>query len=82
MKKSFMDAIIGSSGRHSVLIVLFQLSGSKAGLFEGNLFWVGQYDTPATTFQVKNCWHYHIDADVISFFVASKGKKIKKIDKK
>ena len=55
MKKSFMNAIIGSSGRHSVLIVLFQLSGSKAGLFEGNLFWVGQYDTPTTTFQVKNC---------------------------
>ena len=23
----------------------------------------------------ENRWHYHIDSDVISFFVASKGKK-------
>ena len=27
-------------------MILFQLYGSKAGGFEGNLFWVGQYDTP------------------------------------
>ena len=25
-------------------MIVFQLYGSKAGLFEGNLFWVGQYD--------------------------------------
>ena len=28
----------------------------------------------------QNCWHYLIDADIISFFVASKGKKTQKID--
>ena len=28
----------------------------------------------------KNCWHYLIDADIISFFVASKSEKIQKID--
>ena len=39
-----MYTIIGSSGRDCVLIILFQLYGTKAGFFEGNLFWVGQYD--------------------------------------
>ena len=39
-----MRTIIGSSGRECVLIILFQLYGSKAGRFESNLFWVGQYD--------------------------------------
>ena len=29
----------------------------------------------------KNCWYYHIDSDVTSFFVASKGKKKQKNDK-
>ena len=29
----------------------------------------------------KNSSYYLIDADIISFFVASKGKKIQKIDK-
>ena len=43
MKKLYTDTIIGSSGRGCVLIILFQLYGSKAGLFEGNLFLVGQY---------------------------------------
>ena len=43
-----MRTIIGSSGRNFVLIILFQLYGSKAGLFEGNLFWVGQHDPPPT----------------------------------
>ena len=28
----------------------------------------------------KNCWYYLIDADIISLFAASKGKKIQKID--
>ena len=46
MKKLYMCTIIGSSGRECVLIILFQLYGSKAGLFEGDLFWVGQYDLP------------------------------------
>ena len=41
-----MHTIIGSPGRNCVLITLFQLYGSKAGHFEGNLFWVGQYDSP------------------------------------
>ena len=68
MKKSFMHAIIGSSGRDSVLIVLFQLSGSKAGflkvIYSG---WVNMTPPPQPS-KSKNCWHYHIDADVISFF--------------
>ena len=41
-----MRTIIGSFGRVCVLVILFQLYGSEAGLFEGNLFWVGQYDSP------------------------------------
>ena len=41
MKKPYMRTITGFSGRDCVLIILFQLHGSKAGLFEGNLFWVG-----------------------------------------
>ena len=44
MKKPYMPAIIGSSERDCVLIILFQLYGSKAGLFDSTLFWVGQYD--------------------------------------
>ena len=40
-----MCTVIGSSGRDCVLIILFQLYGTKAGFFEGNLFWVGQYDS-------------------------------------
>ena len=46
MKKPYMCTIIGSSGWEFVLIILFQLYGSKAGLFESDLFWVGQYDPP------------------------------------
>ena len=41
MKKLYMCTIIGSSGRNSVLVILFQLYGSKVGLFKGNLLWVG-----------------------------------------
>ena len=41
-----MHTITGSSGREYVLIILFQLYGSEAGVFEDNLFWVGQYDPP------------------------------------
>ena len=44
MKKPHLRIIIGSSGRDCVLIILFQFYGSKAGLFESNLSWVGQYD--------------------------------------
>ena len=46
MKKPYMCTIIGSSGWEFVLIILFQLYGSKAGLFESDLFWVGQYAPP------------------------------------
>ena len=46
MKKPYTRTIIGLPGRDCVLITLFQLYGSKAGNFEGNLFWVGQYDSP------------------------------------
>ena len=41
-----MHTIICSLGKDCVLIILFQLYGSKARLFESNLFWVGQYDHP------------------------------------
>ena len=41
-----MYTITGSSGRDSVLIILFRLYGCKARIFKGNLFWVGQYDHP------------------------------------
>ena len=44
IKKPCMRTIIGSSGRDCVLIILFQFCGSKAGLFESNLIWVGQND--------------------------------------
>ena len=40
-----MYTIIGSSGRDCVLF-MFQLHGSKAGLFETNLIWVDQHDSP------------------------------------
>ena len=46
MNKPCMHTITGSSGREYVLIILFQLYGSEAGVFEDNLFWVGQYDPP------------------------------------
>ena len=42
MKKPYLRTIEGSSGKDCVLIILFQLYGSKAGLFEGNLFRMGQ----------------------------------------
>ena len=45
-----MRTIIGASGWDSVLIILFKLDGSKAWLFESNLFRVGQYDPPPSTF--------------------------------
>ena len=41
MKKPYMSSTIGSSGRDSVLIILFQFYG-----FKSNLFQVGQYDPP------------------------------------
>ena len=41
-----MCLIIGSSGRDCVLIILFHLYASKAGLFEDNLSEVHQYETP------------------------------------
>ena len=44
LKKPYLRTIIGSSERYCILIILFQLYYSKAGHFEHNLFWVGQYD--------------------------------------
>ena len=44
-KKLYMSSIIGSSGRDFVLIILFQFYGSKDGLSESYLFWVGQCAT-------------------------------------
>ena len=49
MKKLYMHTIIDSSGRECVLIILFQLDGSKAEFFKVyTLHWVGQYDSPTT----------------------------------
>ena len=39
-----MCTIIGSSARDHVLMILFQLYGTKARVFDSNLFWFGQYD--------------------------------------
>ena len=41
MKKSSMHTIIAY-----MYTILFQLYGSKAGVFEDNLFWEGKYDPP------------------------------------
>ena len=41
-------AKIGSSGRDCVLFILFQIYGSRAKLFEGDLFWVDQYESVST----------------------------------
>ena len=46
MRKLYVHTIIGSSGGDCVLIILFQIYGSRAALFEVDLFWVGQYDHP------------------------------------
>ena len=48
-----MRTIIGSFGRACVLVILFQLNSSKAGLFEGHLLWVGQFD-PQPSYWKKN----------------------------
>ena len=47
MKKPYISTIIRSSGKVCVLIILFQLYGSKAGLLDSNLFWVGHFTPPA-----------------------------------
>ena len=54
MKKQYLSTIIGSFGMDCVLITLFQLYSSKAGLFQSNLFWVGQYDHPQPSYWKKN----------------------------
>ena len=51
MKNPYMRTNIGSYERDYLLIILFQLYGPKAGLFESNLFWVGQYRGDS---QIKN----------------------------
>ena len=48
MKEPCMRAIIGHSRR--TFIILFQLCGSKAGLFQVDLFWMGKYDLLRPTF--------------------------------
>ena len=39
-----MQTIIGPSRKDCVLIILFQLYGSRAGLFERDLFWEGNFN--------------------------------------
>ena len=47
-----MHTIIGSS---CVLTIFFQLYGSKSGVFENTLFWVGQCDpVPQPSYWKKN----------------------------
>ena len=45
-EKPYMSIIVAFSGSDCVLIILFQRYGTKVGLFEGNFFWLGQYDNP------------------------------------
>ena len=54
MKKPYMHTIVGSPGRNFVLIILFQLQGSKSGLFESNLFWVVDADVISFSFFVES----------------------------
>ena len=49
MKKLYMRTIIGSSGSDCVFVILIHFYGSKTGVFDSNLFWVGQYDLPTFT---------------------------------
>ena len=53
MKKLYIRTIAGSSGKDYVLIISFQLYGTEGGLFEGNLFLVGQYDPPTFILEVE-----------------------------
>ena len=53
-----MRTIIGSSGRDCVWIILFQIYGCKAGLFESNLYWVGQYDLPTLNLSIGRRTQY------------------------
>ena len=39
-----MHTIIGSPGRDCILIILFQVYGSRDGVFEGYFILEGQYD--------------------------------------
>ena len=55
MKRPYMHTIIGSSGRDCVLIILFQLYGTRAGLFEGNLSGVGQYEHSQPSYWKFTC---------------------------
>ena len=47
MKKLYMCTIIGSSGKGCVLIILFQLYESNAGLFQSN--YPGCVNNPPST---------------------------------
>ena len=49
-----MRKIISSFGRDCVLIILFQNYGPNVGLFEHNLFWVGQDDPLQHSYWKKN----------------------------
>ena len=44
--RSYSSSGTYNCAQDCALIILFQLYDFKAGLFEGNLFWVGQYDSP------------------------------------
>ena len=47
-------------GSHHYPNIVFRLYGTKDGLFEGNLFWVGQYDHPQPLYWRKNYFNINI----------------------
>ena len=59
MKKPHMRTIIGYSRRNCILITLFQLYSSRAGVFEGDLFWVGQYEPQTLTLEEELTQYKH-----------------------
>ena len=53
-----MRTIIGS-GRDCSLIILFHVNASETGLFQGNLFWVGEYDALTFILEEKLIQYYY-----------------------
>ena len=60
MKKPYLRTIIGSSGKGCVSVILFKLNGTKDGLFEDNLFWVGQHNHFQSSYWKKNSSNINI----------------------
>ena len=56
----FILFLLWIKGSHHYPNIVFQLYGTKDGLFEGNLFWVGQYDHPQPLYWRKNYFSINI----------------------